>query len=633
MAPAHDGVSDPQSPDYDRHSPFYDPTADPSSKYYVGPLTSDARSGNELREQAAKEIDDEIAQGWFGKAVDPAFKDKKVQELYEHNLEDARRGLDEGLSIRETGGAPKTLWANATHEQMNAAITQNANSATIGETSEEWVTVGNELATHQETLANAITKSVGNWQGEAGDAVREHLAGVGKWLGATAQGATLTGRQQQVHSQTLNETQKAMGANPPVAFSVQDANARLQQVTDPVQYAAQASQDMAQYRAQQAARDHAAQIMTQFDETIGAAVATPQFPPPPKLPGTASRSGGSPTGGGGAGTGTAAQPLMARKPGIPSIPGTPAGDPSTVDGARVPALDTGNGGPGGVPSGGVPGIPGDPGNTGSGFGGSGSGPGGGPGGGGGGFSPQPLNIPDGPSGQGLEPGKTTGVGMPGVTVPHFDDSTTTSGFSPSATNPPAGGMPGLNIPDMPGGGPTVRPGGSGPGFTPPPFTVPGDIPGGGPLGVPGGGSGGSGPGGTPTIGRMGGINGDSIASRLGGGGGGLGGGGLGGSGTGGGAGGIRTTGGLAPGGAAGAAAEAEALAARNAAGTAGATRGAAGAPGMGGMGAGGAKGGKGEEDKEHRLADYLENDDPDAFAPDEIVAPPVIGDWQNQDWK
>jgi hypothetical protein len=618
MATAGDGVSDPQSPNYDPRSPFYDVTADPSSKYYVGPLASDARSGNELREQAAKEIDDEIAQGWFGKAVDPAFKDKKVQELYERNLEDARQGLDEGLSIRQTGGAPKTLWANASHEQMNAAISQNANSATIGETSEEWVTVGNELATHQETLATAITKSGGNWQGEAGDAVREHLAGVGKWLGATAQGATLTGRQQQVHSQTLNETQKAMAANPPVAFSVQEANARLQQVTNPVEYAAQASQDMAQYRAQQAARGHAAQIMTQFDETIGAAVATPQFPAPPKLPGASSASMARRPGGGGAGAGTAAQPLMARDGLQPTVPGVPVGDPSTVDGGKAAALGTGG------PGGGAPGIPdgsGGSGGSGSGFGGSGSG---GPGGSGG-FTPPPLNVPDGPSG-GLPSGGFTGAGVPGVTVPDFNDSTTTSGFTPAASNSPTGGMPtggmpGLNVPDMPGGGNTVRPGTS---FTPPPITVP-DMPGGGPMGVPGG----SGTGTPPTIGRMGGINGDSIASRLGGGGG-LG---AGGSGTGGGTAGPRLTGGsLAPGGAAGAAAEAEAMAARNAAGTAGGTRGAAGTPGMGGMGAG-AKGGKGEEDKEHRLADYIENDDPDAFAPDEVVAPPVIGDWTNTDWK
>ena len=644
MAPAATGVSDPASPDYDPHSPFYDVTADSSSKYYVGPLAHGGRSGDELRAEAAAQVDDEIAQGWFGKVVDPVVKDQKIQELYEKHLDDARQGLDNGLSLRETGGAPRTLWANATHEQMNQAIVQNANSATIAETSEEWVSVGNELAGHQENLARAISASSSNWQGDAGDAVRKHLAGVGQWLGATAQGATLTGRQQQIHSQTLNETQKRMGANPPVAFSVQEANARLQQTTDPIQYAVQASQDMQQYRAQQAAREHAAQIMTEFDDTIGSAVATPRFPSPPKLPGS---SGSNAAGGGGA-PGGGAQPLMATQarqlsPLAPSVAGMPAG--TTVDGdpAKVAALDSGPGGSGGP--GGMPGIPdGSGGSGGSGFGGSGSGSGGsGPGGSGGGFTPPPLNIPDSPSGGGPNGGSFSGAGVPGVSVPNFDDTTTSSGFAPAAQtggggsggfNP--GSMPGLNVPDVPGG--TVR-GGSGPGggFTPPPFTMPGDTSGGGGLGGPGGtsGLGGPGAGKMPTIGRMGGVNGESIASRLGGGGGGASGlGGIGGGGAGGTGGtlGGRTTGSLAGGAASGAAAaEAEALAARNAAGTAG--RGAAGSPGMSGMGGGGARGGKQEEDKEHRLADYVENDDPELFGADEVVAPPVIGDWQNQDWK
>jgi hypothetical protein len=37
--------------------------------------------------------------------------------------------------------------------------------------------------------------------------------------------------------------------------------------------------------------------------------------------------------------------------------------------------------------------------------------------------------------------------------------------------------------------------------------------------------------------------------------------------------------------------------------------------------------GKGEEDKEHRLADYLEGE-PDLFEAGQVVAPPVIGDWK-----
>jgi hypothetical protein len=449
----------------------------------------------------------------------------------------------------------------------------------MAETSEEWVRVGNELAVHQRNLAQAIDASTANWQGSAGDAVREHLAGVGRWLGATAQGATLAGRQQEVHSQTLSETQMRMAANPPVQFSPQEANARLQTITDPVQYAVQAQQDLQTYRAQQAAREHAAQIMTQFDDTIGAAVATPNFPAPPKLPG----SGGSADGGGSGG----AQPMQARRPTVsaePAAAGVPGGAPtsdSAPDGAPggVPGSPDGSGSPGGAPGG-------------SGSGGSGQG-----------FTPPPLNVPDSLSGSGFG-----GSGTP--SGPHFDDSTTSAGFSPQ---PSSANLPPLNVPNLPGGGDTVRTGG-GPlgGFTPPPFDPATSVPGGttGPGGI--GGSGGK----VPTIGRTGGINGD-IASRLGG----LGGGGTAGNRTG-------ALGGVSS----GAAAEAEQVAARNAAAQAAASgsRGTSGSP-MGGMG--GAHGKKGEEDKEHKSAGYVENDDPDLFAAEQAVAPPVIGDWSNQDWK
>jgi hypothetical protein len=44
-------------------------------------------------------------------------------------------------------------------------------------------------------------------------------------------------------------------------------------------------------------------------------------------------------------------------------------------------------------------------------------------------------------------------------------------------------------------------------------------------------------------------------------------------------------------------------------------------------------GGKKEDDKEHRVAAYLEGD-PDFFQGEQVIAPPVIGDWKaNKDFK
>ncbi|MEV6644042.1 hypothetical protein [Amycolatopsis sp. NPDC051371] len=661
MAPTAESVSDPSSPDYDKRSPLYDVTADSSSKYYVGPLKTDnTPSGDEIRNMATQQIDDEIRAGWLGPAVDPVLRDKKIQELYQQHLDNAKHGLDEGLTMRENGGAPKTLWANASHEQMNEAITQDANPATVAETSEEWVAVGNDLGTHQKTLGDAINASTSNWQGDAGDAVREHLAGVGKWLGATAQGATLAGRQQEIHSQALNETQRQMAANPPVQFDLQSTNQKLMSMTDPVQYAAAAGEAMQTYRAQTAARDHAAQILTQYDDTIGGAVATPRFPAPPKLPSATARSATSPASGG-AGTGAdASQPLMARTamdqasaripgerttsgfdgvngPGGAGAPGSgiPGGGSgaggSGFSGSGIPGDGSGAGGSG-FSGAGIPAASGGGGAGGSGFSGSGIG---GSGAGGAGFTPPNFDTPGG--------GSFTGSGIPGSSVPIGGDSTTSSGFSPSGIGGGGGGTGGSGfnpgsipgIPDTSGGGGGGIRGGGIPGFSPSGIDPITGLPTGtGPGGIPGGGIGG---GKMPTIGRGGGINGESIASRLGGiGGGGAGGGSLGGiggggSGAGGVGGGVRGTGAgnLSGGAASGAAAEAEAAAARNAA-TSG-RAGAAGSPGMGGMGAG--KGGKKEDDKEHKAADYLESDDPNFFAGEEAVAPPVIGDWKNQDWK
>lgn len=646
-------VSDPGSPDYDPHSPFYDVTADSSSGYYVGPLADKAASGDEIRAGAGATTD--LMYNLFGWPQDalPQFKDGLTQKLYEQQLKESRKGLEEDLELRAPGTPPSTMWGNATHEQMEAAISQDADSAIVAESSEEWIRIGNDLASHQRNLAQAIKDSTANWQGEGGDAAREHLAGVGRWLGSTANGATLAGRQQQIHSQTLNETQKQMAANPPVPFNVQEANANLQTITNPYQYMSQLGKDLETFRKQQDARERAAQVMTQFDTTIGSAITTPVFPAPPKLPSAQKAASPRMAGNGGGGAGS---------PAMRTLPNAPEGS-DTPQRFSAPGLPEGNvaASPNGIPDGSAGGSPGSPApfatpggpGGGSAFGGLGSGGlgSGGPGSPGGFQSPPAFTMPDGVSGEGNRPGSLGGPGGPGTAgLPRIDDTTRSSGFTPPSNPTP----PLPNIPNLPDGG-TTRTGSP---FTPPPIP---QIPN-GPAGGPGPVMPGSGK--MPTIGRGGGINGDSISSRLGGplpapegssfkggplgggpGGGplgsGPGGSGLSGSGPGGGSGGGggagaggRTvgTGPLGGGSAVGAGAmDAEAAAARSAA------SGRSGAPGAmgpmgGGMGAGASRG-QGDEDKEHKLADYLEPDDPSFFSADEVVAPPVIGDWKNKDWK
>jgi hypothetical protein len=614
---------------------FYDITADPSSQYYVGPIGSSVPSGDDIRAEVTAQVDDDIAHGWLGKVVTPLARDKEIQKRYSAQIAKARQGLHNGVEMRNPGAAPHTVWNNATHEQMQSTISENANSATVAVSSEEWVRLGNELTDHQQNLADAINDSVSDWQGSGGDAARQHLAEVGKWLGVTAKGATLTGRQQEIHSQTLNETQKQMAANPPVQFSTQEANARLQQITDPIQYAQQAQQDIATLRAQEAARGQAARIMTQFDETIGGATATPAFPAPPKLArGLSASTASLSTPGGGAGGGT--------------VPGATAGNGAVPSGTGLPSesVPGGTAGSGAVPSG--AGLP------------SGSVPG---------------SLAPGQGAMAASLGSGGSVpGVPGGFDAAGGNQQRSSAMPLSAS---AGGVPKMPTVDYPGAG------GSMPSL--PDGTSPSSI-----TGTDLSSAGGSGK--LPTIGWSGGVNGDSIASRLGGsatptgsplagldslgevpgaggaagrglgtggaagrGLGGIGGSasglgglgaagrGLGGEGVGGSAarlggvgGGASGLGGLKGGGSAegggasrltagagSAAAAEEAAAARTAAGTSG----AAGRPGTPGAGMGGGGARKGEEDKEHRVADYLEGD-PDLFEPGQIIAPPVIGNWK-----
>jgi hypothetical protein len=586
---------------------FFDVTQDPSSPYYVGELNSTQLSGDQIRAQATAQIDQEIANGWLGDSVTPQQRDADIQRLYEQRISQARQDLDEGLQMRNPGTPPQTMWENASHEQMQQAITQDANSATVAASSEEWVALGNELTEHQHNLAAAIEDSMSDWQGSGGDAVRQHLAAVGKWLGSTASGATLTGRQQEIHSQVLNETQKRMAANPPVQFSPQEANARLQQITDPVQYANQASQDMQTYREQQAAREEAARAMTQFDSTIGSAVATPEFPAPPKLAQTSATlpSGMTGTTGVAPGTGDA-----------PSLNG-----PNAAGGGSGLAGNTAFGGGSGGGAGGGPGLDGIGGSGGSGIplsasgnlpgGGSGSGGSGGSGGFGGSGHGGTNGIPPLDDGGFSSGGGSnfTGSNVPPLSTDGLSgDTTASSAFNPPSSIGYTGGVAGDGIASRLGGGPL--PSTQFPAGNVPPL---GDVPGlGGTSGL-GGNPGAIGVGGLGGAGGAGGA-GDDLSRSARGFGAGMKGGASSASGE-----------GLARGASSGAGANEEAGATRSAGGSgpAGSRGATSGSP----LGHGG-RGGKREEDKEHHAADYLEGD-PDLFKGEQVIAPPVIGDWKN----
>ncbi|MGB3442657.1 MAG: hypothetical protein WBA97_28270, partial [Actinophytocola sp.] len=277
-------VSDPGRPGYDPASPYYDVTADSSSTFFVGPIAGDHKSGDELRAEAIAAIEEVTGpRGGFLDLLFGPVKNTFTQAVYQAKLEDARQRLTGNVELRAPGEPPKTMWENASHEQMVEVISSNADSSVVAVTSEEWVRLGNDLSDHQESFGTAINSSLGDWAGTSGDAARRHLAQVATWLGSTAEGAVLTGRQQEIHSQALGETQRVMADNPPVPFSAPEANARLATITDPAQYAMRFQTELDTFNQQQAARGQAAAVMRRFDETIGGAATTPRFTAPPSL--------------------------------------------------------------------------------------------------------------------------------------------------------------------------------------------------------------------------------------------------------------------------------------------------------------------------------------------------------------
>jgi len=590
-------VSDPSRPGYDPASPYYDVTADSSSTFFVGPIAGDHKSGDELRAEAIAAIDEVTGPpGGFMDLLFGPVKNTFTQAVYQSKLEASRQELTGNVELRTPGEPPRTMWENASHEQMVEVISSNADSSVVAVTSEEWVRLGNDLSDHQESFGKAINNSLGNWDGTSGDAARRHLAQVATWLGGTAEGAVLTGRQQEIHSQALSETQRVMADNPPVPFSAPEANARLATITDPAQFAMQFQTELDTFNQQQAARGQAAAVMQRFDETVGGAATTPRFTAPPTLL-RATRTT-APL------MGTPAEPLSARRDSAQAVAttfdenglsrnGTPAGTtpsgngtlPNSLPAANLPA-------PGGQGTPALPSVPQSAGFTPATF-----------------TAPSGVNVPSGvvtpasftPPNAPTVPSGYPGGNLPGngITTPStftkptvpsgpFGDAEPTTRIAFPPRNKPTAQNPG----QLPGGVPPVTggtPGGSGPGVSR--FGGPGGVPGGGPGGGPGAPGSGT-PGGRGGFGPMGGGAGGAASGVAGGAPGGPG----------------------APG-----------------SGVPGARGAAAGAP----MGGGGAPGGRsrGEDDDEHQAASYLEGD-ADVFAPGSVVSPPVIGDWHgNQDWK
>ena len=275
-------VSDPESPEYDRGSPIYDATQDSSSRYYLGTRDTAVESGEPMID-AVRDVATGTDGSWVDGVRSQVLRDTAIQRQYSEEIRHSTEELVDGVPIRQPPSIEPTAYQHMSHPTMDAMIRQNADPSVVAQSSEAWVAMGDDLAAHQDELRGLIDSTHATWQGPAADAARAYLAKVARWIGDVGKGAQLTGRQQEIHAQVLNETQKRMAANPPVPFDVRAANAHLQTITDPAQYMRQYQQDMAQYTAQKAAQEQAARLMSDYDTQVGAATSAPAFGTPPAL--------------------------------------------------------------------------------------------------------------------------------------------------------------------------------------------------------------------------------------------------------------------------------------------------------------------------------------------------------------
>ncbi|WP_165436475.1 hypothetical protein [Amycolatopsis suaedae] len=263
-----------------------DLTTDPASRYYVGPTQTWIPSGHQLRAEISARVGEQARGGWAESCLDDLL-DSEVNQRYQETVEADSIRLADGLTLRDPGEPPFAHYDWMFHDDLDRLLNTDADPVAVSIQSEKWVEVGNALAGFQHTLAAAINRSEQEWRGPAGDAARAYTAGLARWVGEAGRGAQLAGNQQQIHSQALNEAQKQLADNPPVAFSLDDELNRLSEIDNPVTYWRSMNQVWQDYERAEAARERAVRVVTEFDATVATATTTPAFSPPPGVPGLA----------------------------------------------------------------------------------------------------------------------------------------------------------------------------------------------------------------------------------------------------------------------------------------------------------------------------------------------------------
>ncbi|MET0233844.1 MAG: hypothetical protein ABW224_04320 [Kibdelosporangium sp.] len=280
-------------------------------------------------------IDDQGTVGAAGSA------ELSVTGLLARIASHARAGHQQasGAGTREAPMPVGALYENLDHPTLKAMVTENVDPDQVGTIASTWQQAGSRLTQFQDDVTGAINTSRSEWQGDAGEAARQFMADVGRWIGDAGRGAKLAGDQAAKQSEALAAAKNAMPE--PIPFDVNAANAELRQITDPVRLLSRYADHMKAYAASQAAQRRAAEVVTSYDAALADSGTMPAFAPPPAMAGSANMppmprsSGDRPAGSTAPQSASTTSPMSAKTPeGTTSVPAD--APPQATAAAAVP---------------------------------------------------------------------------------------------------------------------------------------------------------------------------------------------------------------------------------------------------------------------------------------------------------
>ncbi|MFC3893208.1 hypothetical protein ACFOWZ_17170 [Lentzea rhizosphaerae] len=241
---------------------------------------SEVQTGQQVQEQVNAEM--QVRYGPFiGVVLGLAQAPGRVDDM----LDAQAAQLKGQVLTRSAPAQPDAHYIGIPHQQLHDSVSNGGDPGAIGEISDIWTQIGNELATFNDDVAAAIGDSETNWTGKAGDGARQALANMGNRAAETGTAAQLAGTLFTQQARALSDAKNNMPPPPAQPYNAAASRERLMSITDPIQFVQQAAADKAAFQQQQADHEQAARAVETYDRTVAqTAAAQPAFAPEPPAP-------------------------------------------------------------------------------------------------------------------------------------------------------------------------------------------------------------------------------------------------------------------------------------------------------------------------------------------------------------